>query len=231
MCILHYNFKSEYELMLSAWGEGELHEQGLIANLTEVFSEFKNKYKRKPNDISLELEDSMSFGYGFTSIDSAFLEKLGTLKELILPDSVTDIKMTPVLEKRFKENDILIRGNFDSFAEKFAAEYGLHFRPSNFVFAEHFFEPAQESTRMTIIFRRNGSVTIEEKITSPGSSAGNTFGGEFYYSLPSDFYMTQTVDDIAERFRNAIYNSTILDGRLETFMENVKTHNIYTGKN
>ena len=84
---------------------------------------------------------------------------------------------------------------------------------------------------MTIIFRRNGSVTIEEKITSPGSSAGNTFGGEFYYSLPSDFYMTQTVDDIAERFRNAIYNSTILDGRLETFMENAKTHNIYTGKN
>ena len=73
MCILHYNFKSEYELMLSAWGEGELREQGLIANLTEVFSEFKNKYKRKPNDISLELEDSMSFGYGFTSIDSAFV--------------------------------------------------------------------------------------------------------------------------------------------------------------
>ena len=60
-------------MMLSAWGEGELHEKGLIASLTEVFGNFKKKYKRKPKDISLELEDSMSFGYGFTSIDSVFL--------------------------------------------------------------------------------------------------------------------------------------------------------------
>ena len=231
MCILHYNFKSEYELMLSAWGEGELHEQGLIANLTEVFSEFKNKYKRKPNDISLELEDSMSFGYGFTSIDSAFLEKLGTLKELILPDSVTEIQMTPVLEKRFKENNTLIRGNFNSFAKKLADKNNLNFRPSNFIFAEDYFEPAFESTKLTLIFRRNGTVTIEERVSSPGSSAGNTFGGEFYHSLTRDFYMTQTAEDIAGMFGKRLHNAIISDGRLAKFIETAKTHKIYTGKN
>ena len=40
-------------MMLSAWGEGELHEQGLMASLTEVFGKFEKKYKRKPKDISL----------------------------------------------------------------------------------------------------------------------------------------------------------------------------------
>ncbi len=231
MCILHCQFKSEYEMMLSAWGEGELHEKGLIASLTEVFGNFKKKYKRKPKDISLELEDSMSFGYGFTSIDSAFLEKLGTLKELVLPDSVTDIKMTPVLEKQFKENNILIRGNFNSFAEKLANEYGLNFRPSDFVFAEDYFEPAFESTKLTLIFRRNGTVTIEERVSSPGSSAGNTFGGTFYHSLTRDFYMTQTAEDIAGMFGKRLCNAIISDGRLAKFIETAKTHNIYTDKN
>lgn len=231
MCLLHYDFKSEYEMMLSAWGEGELHEQGLMASLTEVFGKFEKKYKRKPKDISLFVEDSMSFGYGFTSIDSAFLEKLGTLKELILPDSVTDIKITPVLEKQFKENNLLVRGNFNSFAEKLAAEYGLHFRPSNFIFAEDYFEPAFESTKLTLIFRRNGTVTIEERVSSPGSSAGNTFGGEFYHSLTRDFYMTQTAEDIAGMFGKRLHNAIINDGRLAGFIETAKTHNIYTEKN
>lgn len=231
MCLLHYKFKSEYEMMLSAWGEGELHEQGLMSSLTEVFNDFKKKYKRKPKEISLEVEDSMAFGYGFTSVDSAFLEKLGTLKELILPDSVTDIKMTPTLEKQFKENNILIRGNFNSFAEKLAIENGLNFRPSNFIFGEDYFEPAFETTKVTLIFRRDGSVTIEERVSSPGSSAGNTFGGEFYRSLARDFYMTQTAEEIAGMFGSRLGNAIISDGRLAKFIENAKTHNIYIDKN
>ena len=233
MSILHYDFCGEYEMMLSAWGEGELHEKGLISNLTEIFQKFKKEYKRKPNDISLFIEDSMSYGfdYGFTSVDTAFLEKLDTLKELILPDSITDIKMTPTLEKILKENNTLIRGTFNSFAERFANENGLNFRHSDYRFAYYFFEPAQESTELNLIFKRDGTVIIEEKISSPGSSAGNTFGGEFYHSLKSDFYMTQTAEDVAGMFGKSLYNAIISSGKLANFIETAKTHKIYTGEN
>ena len=91
-----------------------------------------------------------------------------------MPDSITDIKMTPTLEKILKENNTLIRGTFNSFAERFANENGLNFRHSDYRFAYYFFEPAQESTELNLIFSRDGTVTIEEKISSPGSSAGNT---------------------------------------------------------
>ena len=158
------------------------------------------------------------------------LEKFETLKELILPDSVTDIDVTPKLDEILKKNGTLIRGTFDSFAERFAAKLGLHFRPKDYTFANYFFEPTQESTSLTIIFKRNGSVEIEEKISSPGSSAGNTFGGSFFYSLDKEFYK-QSAEDVASQFRNALNDAILESGRLAAFMEKARTHDYYKGKN
>ena len=49
-------------------------------------------------------------------------------------------------------------------------------------------------------FARNGNVVVEISVSSPGSSAGNTFGGTFYRDLPKNFYNVKTAEQIAEMF-------------------------------
>jgi prepilin-type N-terminal cleavage/methylation domain-containing protein len=208
---------------------------GLVQRNTEkqYVTKFKKEYAREPRDVSLLIEDTFAcgYGYGFTEIDTAFLEQINTLAELVLPNSITNIDMTPTLEQILKRNNVLIRGSFDSFAEKFAAENHLHFRPADFLFAKDFFEPAQETTLLTMTFARNGNVVVEISVSSPGSSAGNTFGGTFYRDLPKNFYNVKTAEQIAEMFGQRTKKTILEDGRLAAFIEKARTHKIFMGKN
>lgn len=233
MSLFHHYFDRSYALELTAWGRGEISEQALEISLDEIFTEYAEEKDGYPIDISLFIEDTLAYGYdyGFTSIDPAFLEKLDTLKELILPDSITEIKMTPKLEKLLKGNSVLIRGSFDSFAEKFAAENGLNFRHSDFFVASYEFEPIHEITTLTMIFNRDGSVTLEENVSSPGSSASHTFGGTFYKELDCEFFLHKTVEDIADMYGESLSKSIIENGRLADFLEKAKTHKLFKGKN
>ena len=235
MCsLLDYDFDTEYDLSLSAWGDGTLAERELLdfQKPDAIIGEYKKKRHRYPKSISLLIKDSRGYGSetGYTGIDTAFLEKLETLKELILPDTVTHIDLTPKLEKIFKDNDTLIRGSLDSFAEGFAKEHGLHFRPADFIFADFEDTRWHESTTMKLIFKRNGNVEIKET-SSSGSNAGNTFGGSFTHSLTRDFYKTQSVEEIAERFNRDAREAIIADGRLSAFIKTARTHDYYPDKN
>ena len=106
----------------------------------------------------LVIEDTLKagFDYGFTEVETAFLERLENLKELILPDSITEISMSEKLEKILKDNNTLIRGSLDSFAERFAADTGHNFRPADFIIARHVYEKVQETTLLTVQFKRDG---------------------------------------------------------------------------
>ncbi len=233
MSLLNYEFDSEYDLMLSAWGKGDVADSNFNTTIEKIYRKFQKEYHRAPIDVSLFIEDSMAYGYdyGFTSVDTAFLEQLESLKELILPDSITEIKMTPKLETILNGNKVLIRGSLDSFAEQFAAENKLHFRPADFVFAKFYFAPALETTVYTMKFWRDGNVSIKQDVSSPGSSAGNTFGGTFYRDIPRNFYKTKTAEDIAGLFGEGSRKCMIEDGRLAAFIEKAKTHKIFMWKN
>lgn len=233
MSLLHYSIGGEYELAFSAWGKGVLGESDLLPSMLPEagFSAFRERFGREPREISLTLEDSSGFGYWFSGVDAVLLEKLDTLRELVLPDTVTHLDKTPRLEAILRENDTLIRGGFDSFAQRFAAENGLRFRPADYAFAFYLYEPVQESTTVELVFRRNGSVQIKEEVSSPGSSAGNTFGGSFFHDLAPDFYRTETAETIARRFRGAIRGAILEQGRLAAFLEKAKAQGYYTGKN
>ena len=126
---------------------------------------------------------------------------------------------------------MLVRGWFDTFAERLAAQYKLHFRPSDFRFGFSFYEAQQESTALTLVIRRDGSAFIKEEVNSPGSSAGNSFGGSFEFDLPADFYKTMTLEDIAGRFGGSLYESIIRKGKLKEFLEKANSHNIFMGQN
>ena len=235
MCLLDRDFYTEYDLSFSAWGEGVLREDGLLEmqKPDEAIKEFKKKKRRYPKSISFLVRDPRSVGYkfGFTSVDPALLEKLETLKELILPETVTDLELTPKLKKILTENGTLIRGPFGSFAERFAAENGLNFRPADCVIAEYETTAPPESVRLTLMFARDGSAVIKEDCSSPGTNAGNTFGGSFFHPLKKDFYERSTAEEIGAGINKRACEQIIKDGRLAGFIEKAKEHGFYKGKN
>ena len=202
MSILHSIFNGEYDIEFEVRGNGTVSNEAFDLDVNRAFERYKEECGGEPRDLSLVIEDTLKsgFDYGFTEVETAFLERLENLKELILPDSITEIKMTDKLERILKENNTLIRGSLDSFAERFAAEMGLNFRPADFIFARHVFAKVQEITLLTVQFNRDGSVQIRSDVDSPGSSAGNTFGGVFYNEIPSDFWLNTTAEEVSAMY-------------------------------
>ncbi len=232
MSILHSIFNGEYDIEFEVRGNGTVSNEAFDLDVNRVFERYKEECGGEPRDLSLVIEDTLKsgFDYGFTEVETAFLERLENLKELILPDSITEIKMTDKLERILKENNTLIRGSLDSFAERFAAEMSLNFRPADFIFAMHVFAKVQEITLLTVQFNRDGSVQIRSDVDSPGSSAGNTFGGVFYNEIPSDFWMNTTAEEVSAMYPG-LDDVVVKDGRLADFIEKAKEHKIFTGKN
>jgi len=230
--ILHSIFNGEYDIGFEVRGNGTVSNEAFDLDVNRAFERYKEECGGEPHDLSLVIEDTLKsgFDYGFTEVETAFLERLENLKELILPDSITEIKMTDKLERILKENNTLIRGSLDSFAERFAAEMGLNFRPADFIFARHVFAKVQEITLLTVQFNRDGSVQIRSDVDSPGSSAGNTFGGVFYNEIPSDFWLNTTVEEVSAMYPG-LDDVVVKDGRLADFIEKAKEHKIFTGKN
>ena len=97
--------------------------------------------------------------------------------------------------------------------------------------ANYYFEPACESTKLSLVYTRDGKAFIKEDISSPGTSASNTFGGTFTHGLKKDFYKTMTAEQIAEQFSPRLRQAIIEDGRLAAFIEKARTHGYYDGKN
>ena len=93
------------------------------------------------------------------------------------------------------------------------------------------FEPAQESTTLTMLFARDGGIMIKEDISMPGTSSSNTLGGKKLHRLKKNFYLTQNAQDIAQQFNEASRGSILEKGILADFIEKARTHDIYTGKN
>ena len=232
MSILHSIFNGEYDIEFEVRGNGTVSNEAFDLDVNRAFERYKEECGGEPRDLSLVIEDTLKsgFDYGFTEVETAFLERLENLKELILPDSITEIKMTDKLERILKENNTLIRGSLDSFAERFAAEMGLNFRPADFIFARHVFAKVQDTTLLTVQFNRDGSVQIRSDVDSPGSSAGNTFGGVFYNEIPSDFWLNTTAEEVSAMYPG-LDDVVVKDGRLADFIGKAKEHKIFTGKN
>ena len=232
MSMLHSIFNEEYDIRFEVRGNGTVSSEAFDGDVIRALERYEAECGRAPRDISLVIEDTLKagFDYGFTEVETAFLERLENLKELILPDSITEISMSEKLEKILKDNNTLIRGSLDSFAERFAADTGHNFRPADFIIARHVYEKVQETTLLSVQFKRDGSVQIRSDVDSPGSSAGNSFGGVFYNYLPSDFWMNTTAEEVSSMYPG-LDDAVVKDGRLADFIAKAKEHKIYTGKN
>ncbi len=221
---LQHQFNGEYELILKA--ERLLNDD----SISDVIELYRSEFHHYPASISLSFIDTRETEEPLTIIDGAILENLETLKELILPDSLEKIMVTDKAVKILKENDVLIRGNFDSYAESLAEDLGLHFRPCDQQIARFIYEPAQQTTTVTIIFYRNGTIKMKEDISS-SASADDHFQASFYRDLPDRFYETKTAEQIARQFRDVICEQILEEGKLNSFLQKARTCRIYSGRN
>ena len=163
--------------------------------------------------------DTLSVTEGITGLGEGYLEAFSKIDCLILSRTVESVATTPELDKKLRKNKVLIRGEYDSFAEKFAQEKGLEFLHCDIPLAVDEIEIAHEHDIITLRFHENGGADIHYNCFTPGSSAGSYGGGEYAKDLPSDFYVGCTVEQFAGNFPERLREQLTANGMLRRFLE------------
>ena len=123
------------------------------------------------------------------------------------------------LDKRLRRNKVLIRGEYNTFAEEFAQEKGLKFLHCDIHLAYDEIEMAHEHDIITLRFHTKGSSNIHYDCYTPGSSAGSYGGGEYAKELPKDFYVGCSMEQFAGNFPDRLHEQLIGNDMLRRFLE------------
>lgn len=161
----------------------------------------------------------VAFEKGITEVGEGFLEGFRNLKELVIPRTVKSIGVTPELQKLLKKNNVLVRGWYDSYGEKFAAEHGLRFLHANIVVGWYRDEEHDMGTHLEIRFTDKGKAYRFYDDVCQGISAGNNGGGTYERELDDDWFVGETLESLAEwltRFREPILKNDDLGHYLKT---------------
>ena len=156
---------------------------------------------------------------GITEAKAGFLEAFTSMEMLIIDRTVKKIAMTDALAKLLRTNGVLIRGEYDTFAEKFAKDNGLHFLHADIFLALDRDEKRCENTFITLRFYENGKTEIEYDVYSPGISAGSCGGGIVMNEIPSDFYAGCTIEKFAEHFPIHLRKTLMKNEELRRFLQ------------
>lgn len=163
--------------------------------------------------------DTLSVTEGITGLGEGYLEAFPRIDCLILSRTVESVATTPELDKKLRRKKVLIRGEYDTFAEKFAKEKGLKFLHCDIPLAEDDIEMAHEHDIITLRFHEDGSSDIHCNCFTPGSSAGSYGGGEYARELPRDFYVGCTVEDFAGNFSERLREQLTANNMLRRFLD------------
>ena len=164
--------------------------------------------------------DTLSITEGITEVREGFIDAFPNICCLILSRTVMSVAVTPETVKRMRKRKVLICGEYDTFAEKFANESKLDFLHCDIPLAEYDIEVAHEHDIVTLRFYRNGQADIHYNCFTPGSSAGSYGGGEYANKLPKDFYVGCTIEKFADNFISERAREQILSNEtLRRFLE------------
>ena len=128
--------------------------------------------------------------------------------------------MTPALKAMLQERDVLVRGWYDSFGERFAQENGLRFRQADIWVGAVPGREYHSGTCLEFRFDEEGKPYCFFEESSQGWAASNSGGGTRKQALEEDFFVGQTVESLAEclpYFRNVILENEDVRYFLETF--------------
>jgi len=199
-------FINHYSGLLEVEGKGVL-----VKEDTEMDPPFEEDRK--------EEYDTLSITEGIIGIEEGFLEFFYPMDCLILSRTVTFAKTSPELDKKLKRHKVLIRGEYDTFAESFAEEKGLKFLHCDIPLAVRNDERHHETEYLTLRFHEKGAPDIHHNIFSPGSSAGNYGGGEFVSKLPKNFYVGCTMEKFAANFPEDAHDQLMSNEMLKRFLK------------
>ena len=163
--------------------------------------------------------DVLSITEGITVLGKGYLEAFPNIDWLILSRTVESVSTSPELDKRLRKRKVLIRGEYDTFAEKFAKEKGLKFLHSDIHIADDDIAVAHEHDIITLRFHEDGSCDIHYNCFTPGSSAGSYCGGEYANKLPRDFYVGCTIEKFAANFNERVREQILSNDELKRFLE------------
>ena len=163
--------------------------------------------------------DVLSVTEGITGLEEGYLDAFSNLGCLILSRTVVSVGVSPALKKRLVKNKVLIRGEYDTFAEAFANELGLKFLHSDIHLADDELKEHYETDIITLRFHLRGSPDIHYNCFTPGSSAGSYGGGEYAKELPRDFYVGCSIEDFADNFPERLHEQLLSNEALKRFLE------------
>ena len=163
--------------------------------------------------------DTLSITEGITCLGEGFLDAFPDIDCLILARTVESVATTPELDRRLRKNKVLIRGEYNTFAEKFAEEKGLGFLHCDIHLADDDIGEHYEHDIITLRFHDNGSSDIHYNCFTPGSSAGSWGGGEYANPLPCDFYVGCTVEKFADNFNERVRGQILSNDMLRRFLD------------
>ncbi len=197
------------------------------------FDAFAGKYLQKSdmkywiNSKEIKDPEGVCFGLGeeIEEVEPGFFEILPTIDEIWMMNPDCKMNMTENTLKLFHKNNVLIRGRFDTGAEKFAEEYHLRFMLLDTELAQAGEYDKYGVDIITLRFYGNGSAYIHQDCKCPGSSAGTIGGGEISFDLPKNFYRKMSAEDIAEKCWGSCYEKIIENGILASILEKAKEKN------
>ena len=161
----------------------------------------------------------VEFDKGITEVEAGFLTGFPNLKYVVIPYTLRSIEVTPKLKTMLQQKNVLVRGWYDSYGERFARENGLAFRHADIVVGWTKDEEHDTSTRLEIRFNEKGKPYRFYDDVCSGWAASNSGGGTYERELDEDFFVGETLESFAdwfERFRDAILKNDDLKYYLET---------------
>ena len=164
---------------------------------------------------------------GVTDVEDGAFLLIPNLSEIEISDTVSNIPVSKETLKHFKDNNVIISGGFDTYAERFAKQYELCFIHPDIVLGEagDYFEHGIDI--VTLHLRFYGPPRINQDCRCQGISAGNTGGGEIDFYLPEDFYKTMSVKDVADMCWGTCYDKIMNNEKFRAFMSRAKKKNGY----
>ena len=163
--------------------------------------------------------DTLSVKEGITGLGEGYLECFPKIRCLILAHTVVSADVSPEFVQRMRKRKVLIRGEYDTFAEEFAQEKGLKFLHCDIPLAVDDIEIAHERDFITLRFHENGSQDIHFNCFTPGSSAGSYGGGEYAKELPEDFYVGCSMEQFVSNFPERLHEQLAANDMLRRFLE------------
>ncbi len=168
-----------------------------------------------PQGVALGLDEEVK------EVEPDFFELLPTIDEVWIHNPECKIHMTEKTIRLFRDNNVILRGVYDSAAERLARKHHLRFLHLDVELASSgdYFDRGVDI--ITVRFREDGSVYIHQDCRCQGSSAGSIGGGEVSFDITRDFYLTKTPEEIADMCWCS--NLIISNGKLAAFMQKAKS--------